>query len=161
MSKTLKMAGGDILMDSTGRPVEIVGLEKVTQDVAETLLNEYDSGDPPWYPTGAEFHRLVGSPSTYSAGDISTQIETMVYDAIERVIISQEEDPYVDDDEMIYDIVTLRAFPVGDLSWAFYVSLLTESEEQVKSEATLDLSQQLPQSLSPDGDHITGIGVPL
>ena len=155
------MGGGDILLNSTGRPEEVDGLDKVTQDVAETLINEYDSGDPPWYPTGAEFFRLLGRTYAYNSDEIANSIETMAYEAVERLVVTQEEDPYVDDAELIADVRSIRAFSVGDLSWAFYVYLVTDSDEQIKSGGEIDLSQQLPSSLSPDGDHITGIGTPL
>jgi hypothetical protein len=161
MSTTIKMSGGDIYIERTGRPAIIDKINKASQDVAETFLNEFDIEDPPWYITGAEFWGLIGSLYPFNSNEVSHTIEVMVQDALDRLISAQEDDPYVDDEELIADIQAIWVEPVGQLSWSFYSKLVTDSDEEITSGATIDLGQQLPNSLGPDKNNIIGVGVPM
>lgn len=161
MSVTIKMAAGDMVKASSGRMVSVSGLEKGSQDIAETFLNNYDPADPPAHPTGSEFFTLVGSVA--SGGDIgvSTTIQQMADSALQRLMDAQQDDPTVDDEELIAEIVSINVWRFGDMSWAFYSMCLTDSEEEVETGFDIDLSHQLPAGIETVGLAVPGVGTPL
>lgn len=161
MSVTLKMAAGDLVKSPAGRMVDVSGLEKSNQDAAETLLTNHDPFDPPWHPTGSEFYLIKNDVYAYNALGISSMIEQMVDGALQRLIEAQQEDPYVDDEELIDEIRSISVWQIGDLSWAFYAMCVTDSDELVYAEFDIDLSQQLPATIEAAGDTVPGTGTPL
>lgn len=161
MSVTLKMAAGDLVLTSAGRFQSISGLEKATQDVAETYLTNYDPDDPPWHSTGSEFFLIDENTYAYNTIGIRAIIERMAHDALERLMDAQQDDPEVDDEELIEEISFLNVWQIGALSWAFYSHCTTSSEEKVETGFDMDLSQQLPAAVKTAGLEVPGIGTKL
>lgn len=161
MSTTLKMSNGDLAVDGAGRTVDIRGIEKSAQDMAEAFLNNYDSHNP-YYFNGSEFWRLDTMTFPKGGATASTTIETMARDAIKRLQELQEDDPYVDDDELIAEIRVLRAQPIGQLSYAFYCLAITDSNDPAAVGFDIDLLQQLPAGIAQTGGRSApGTGTPL
>lgn len=161
MSVTLKMAAGDLVKQSSGRMQEVSGLEKGSQDIAETFLDNYDPADPPWHATGSEFFLIDENVFAYSDIGTETMIHQMAESSLERLIEAQQEDPEVDDDELIAEVKSINVWKIGDLSWAFYSVCVTDSDEDVETGFDIDLSQQLPAAIEAAGQEIPGIGTPL
>lgn len=155
------MGGGDLVKASTGRLEEVAGLEKCNQDTAETYLINFDPFDPPWHPTGSEFYLIDGNVFAYNQSGISSMIDQMADSALRRLMDAQQEDPEVDDEEFIEDIVGIHVWQIGDLSWAFYSLCQTDSDEDVEVGFDIDLSQQLPASIDAVGLSVPGVGTPL
>ena len=161
MSVTLKMAGGDLVVAATGRFVEVSKLEKSAQDIAETYLTNYDPFDPPWHATGSEFYLIDENVYAYNQVGISTMVHQMADSALSRLMDAQQDDPEVDDEEYISEILSIHVWKIGDLSWAFYSICQTDSNEEVETGFDIDLSQQLPASIDAAGTSVPGIGTPL
>ena len=161
MSITMKMAGGDFVKASTGRLVEVSGLEKSAQDIAETYLTNFDPFDPPWHPTGSEFYLIDDNVYAYNQMGIQSMIHQMADSSLRRLMDAQQDDPEVDDEEYIEEIVSIDVWQIGDLSWAFYSICQTDSDEEVETGFDIDLSQQLPASIEATGTEVPGTGTPL
>lgn len=161
MSRTLKMGAGDLVKASSGRLEEVEGLEKCSQDVAETYLINHDPFDPPWHVTGSEFYLINTETFAYSESGIEGMVRDMADGALQRLMEAQQEDPYVDDEELISEIRTINVWKVGQLSWAFYSVLRTDSDEEVETGFDIDLSQQLPAGIETVGLSVPGDGTPL
>jgi hypothetical protein len=130
MSETIKMANGDIVLDSAGRTIVIDGPEKCAQDIAESLLNNYDPQDPP-YHNGSELYKLDEMTTTLASFGIPSTIESMVHDAIARLMDLQAQDAAITDEELISEIRYIRVWQIGQLSWAFYAKCITNSYEKI------------------------------
>jgi hypothetical protein len=163
MSITIKMAAGDMVLLPQGQFQEIEGLEKSTQDLGEGLLNNYDPHDPPWYVTGSELYQIDRDTVSYNLAGIPALIQEMVSDAVYRLMEVQQEDPYVDDDELIVDMRSNNVWPASStgMSWAFYVACITDSDQLVDYGFTTDLSQQFPAELEAVGLSALGLGVSI
>jgi len=161
MSATLKMAGGDLVLGPNGRFQEAEGLEKSAQDIAETYLTNFDPFDPPWHATGSEFFLIDDNVYAYNQIGISTMIQQMADSALGRLMDAQQDDPEIDDEEFIAEILSIHVWQIGDLSWAFYSICQTDSDEDVETGFDIDLSQQLPAGIDAVGGAVPGIGTPL
>jgi hypothetical protein len=158
MSTTLKVHNGDLLLDTAGRFATCQGIEKCSQDIAETLLNNYDPQNPSHY-IGSEFYKL--DRMTFSAGglDAITMIETFARDAIKRLMEMQENDTEVDDDELIAKIEYLQVRRIGGLSYAFFLKCVTDSDLPAEIKFDISLQQQFPSSIArPPGGFAPGTG---
>lgn len=155
------MAGGDLVLSSAGRFVEVSGLEKSAQDIAEAYLNNYDPFDPPWHATGSEFYLIDENVYAYNQMGTQTMIQQMADSALRRLMDAQQDDPEVDDEEFISEILSIHVWQIGDLSWAFYSICQTDSDEEVETGFDIDLSQQLPAGIDAVGTAVPGIGTPL
>lgn len=158
MSITLRMVNGDISILPSGAAETVMGLEKCAQDIAESLLNQYDPFDPP-YHNGSEFWRLFEAPEDYDILGIEGTIETMAEEAIERLMELQENDQFIDDDELIDVIEYIRVWKIGPMSWAFHAHIVTDSDERADVGFDIDLDHQLPPTISPAGVDLPGRGV--
>ena len=161
MSITIKMGGGDLVKAPSGRFVEVSGLEKCSQDIAETYLNNFDPFDTPWYPTGSEFYLINADVYAYNELGIASMVRQMADAALMRLMETQQDDPYVDDEELITEIRSIDVWKIGDLSWAFHSLCYTDSDEEVETGFDIDLSQQLPAGVETAGLAVPGIGTPL
>ncbi len=155
------MGGGDLVKASTGRLEEVSGLEKCSQDIAETYLINYDPMDPAWHETGSEFYRIASNVFAYNESGISSMIHQMADSALRRLMDAQQDDPMIDDAEFIEDIIGIHVWQIGDLSWAFYSICRTDSDEEVETGFDIDLSQQLPAAIEASGTSVPGVGTPL
>lgn len=161
MSITFKMAGGDLVKSSNGRLLDVRGLEKSAQDIAETYLTNFDPADPPWHPTGSEFYMIDENVYAYNQMGVSSMIRQMADSSLRRLMDVQQDDPEVDDEEYIEEILSINVWQIGDLSWAFYSICQTDSDEKVETGFDIDLSQQLPAGIDAVGSAVPGVGTPL
>jgi hypothetical protein len=142
MSITWK-CDGDLLLDGAGRLVECQGIEKAAQDMLESFLNNRDPTAPDWY-NGSEFYRIDKLVAAASGMGVDVTIEQFARDAIQRLMELQENDPYVDSDELIAEIQILRALAMGNLTWAFFAKCITESLEPATVGFDVTTSQRTP-----------------
>jgi hypothetical protein len=158
MSITLKMMDGDLFFDRAGQAVTVEGLEKASQDMAESLINNYDSEDSPHY-NGSEFYKMIGE-AAQEQGDlgISSRIERYATESIERLMDLQQVDPYVDDDELIEEIRTIYTEKEGPMSWMFIALCITSSEDVAPVGFVISLDQQLPGTITSEDFATLGDG---
>jgi len=155
------MGAGDLVKAASGSLGEVDQLEKCAQDVAETYLTNYDPFDPPWHATGSEFYLIDNNVFAYNAMGIEAMVRDMADGALRRLMDAQLEDAYADDEERIVEIKSINVWKVGQLSWAFYSVLVTDSDENVETGFDIDLTQQLPAGIETAGALVPGIGTPL
>lgn len=151
MSYTLKCDDGDLMLTTVGGYAVISGLEKVAQDIAESLLNNSDP-DLEMYYNGSELYRIGEQPAMLHTIGVEEWIHTAVMESLDRLIDSQDEDSFVDEEESIDEIKELTVEQVGTLSWRFMLRVLTESDQNVPMNFDITLSQQLPDSLADTFD---------
>lgn len=149
MSITIKVDNGDMVADSRGVYATVRGVEKCAQDIAESLLNNWDSDIPPPY-NGSDLYLIDRNPVDSTDAGVETLVYKMVDDAIDRLMDLQDVDDYVDVDEVIDRIDLLTVKKVGPMSWYFYLRVITESEEFVPYDYQIQLSQQLPDSVAAE-----------
>lgn len=158
MSTTFKMDNGDMLMSASGRFVECSGIEKCAQDIAEVLLNNYDSENPGYF-IGSELYKLDSMTFSLGGIDAPMMIETFARDAIKRLMEAQENDPSVENQELIDDIRVLRAQKIGSMTYAFFLKCVTNYDMFVQTNFNISLGQQLPGSLATSGAaFVPGVG---
>ena len=157
MSVTLKMANGDLYVDAAGRYIAIEGIEKCAQDIAESLLNNRDPDFPEWF-NGSELYRLTNGEylRTMSYMQPEELIHTYVEEAVDRLVELQDFDAYVDEDESIVEIALLDVRSIGNLTYAFFLVCLTDSQEPVRVGFTIDLKQQIPAAIRGDVPDAAG-----
>lgn len=146
MSTTLKMVDGDLAVDSGGRHLSISGAEKVSQDIAESLLNNYDPEFPSYF-NGSTLFAINEDPTANNDLGIQQAIHTAVEESISRLQGLQDLDPYVDDAERIDDILDLDVRKHGSTTWSFFLLTQVDTEEQIPTNFTVSLLNQLPSSL--------------
>ncbi len=146
MSYTIKCDDGDLVTNSSNSYVVIGNVEKCAQDTAESLLNNWDS-DLELYYNGSELYLIDDAPAQFATLGMDTFIQSTVEDAVNRLIDLQDEDDYVDEAEKIYEIRDLTVEPIGNLSWYFFLYLVTESDEYVPQSFTINLAQRIPPGL--------------
>jgi len=151
MSYTLKCDDGDLIKDASGRYQVIAGLHKVSQDIAEALLNNYDSEAETYY-NGSELYRVGEQTTILGTIGVEEWVHTMVMESMDRLQDLQDDDEYIDEDESIDDIQELTVDKVGYLSWRFILRVVTESADNIPMNFDISLSQQLPNSLAEEFD---------
>lgn len=149
MSITLKMADGDLVVDSAGRHINIEGAEKLAQDVAEAQLNNFDPEFPTYF-NGSELYRIQGEPVPMNDIWIQERIRTFVQESIDRLIAQQDEDPYTDDEERIDFVQRIDVFHLGSLTYAYYLIVVNDSQDAIPTGFQVSLLNQLPGSLADD-----------
>lgn len=149
MSITLKCDNGDLIVSTGGTFIFINGLEKCAQDIAESLLNSWDV-DLVQYYNGSELYRVAEDPETLTLISAEERIRLAVDDSIDRLIDLQEADDFVDEDEQIDEVRDLLVERVGFMTYAFYLNVVTASEEQVPLDFFIELTQQLPTTFDQD-----------
>ena len=149
MSFTIKCDNGDLMTTIAGSYAIISGIEKCAQDIAESLLNNYDPEIELYY-NGSELYKVGDDPTILDTIGAEELIEVAVADAMERLKDLQDNDLYIDEDESIDEIRRLDVDKVGYFSWRFFLYVITESEEFIPANYDITLSQQLPASLADD-----------
>jgi hypothetical protein len=148
MSYTMKCDDGDLIMDSTGRYRAVFGQEKCVQDIAESLLNNYDTEFPMYY-NGSLLYEIDHNPAFVEAIGAEAFIHAAVNESIERLMDSQENDEYVDAAEKINHIQQLMVRRLGIMTYTFYLLAITEDDSDVTvDDFVVSLAQQLPASLA-------------
>lgn len=145
MSITLKCDDGDLLVSTTGAFILIDGMQKCAQDIAESLLNNWDPDISNWY-NGSELYLIDEDPATLSLVSAEERIRFSVEESILRLQDLQEADDYADEDEIIDEIRTLMVQRVGFMTFGFYLGVVTASEEFVPQNFFINLAQQLPST---------------
>jgi hypothetical protein len=153
MSITLKCDDGDLMVSTGGTFIFINGLEKCAQDVAESLLNNWDVELAQYY-NGSELYLIDEDPTSLALISTEERIRVYVEDAVDRLMDLQASDDYADEDEVISEIRELIVERVGFLTYGFYLAVVTESEDYVPQEFFINLGQQLPNTF--DQDEILG-----
>jgi len=149
MSYTLKCDNGDLISDASGSYTSISGLHKVSQDVAEALLNNYDPEVVTYY-NGSELYRVGEQTTILNTIGVEEWVHTMVMEAMDRLQDLQDDDEYIDEDESIEDVTELTVNKAGYLSWRFILRLVTESADNIPLNFDISLSQQLPDDLAEE-----------
>lgn len=123
MSTTLRMADGDIFINSAGRAETVTGANKSSQDIAEVLLTPLDG----LRDYGSELQDLnVPEPVRVFAG--RALISKKVDEAIQRLIRSQQRDTESTADERIDRINRLIVEQINGTDFVFWVSVLLEDD---------------------------------
>lgn len=144
MSITLKKADGDIVIsESNGRPYYVSGVEKLTQEVADSLMTIYD----PEYDFGHELDTAIGNNKRLSFLNVinATYIRNRVEEAIARLKDLQKSRPdQIDDYEAVDEIVDLKVYPMGKTGYAFIVQVAPLAGPNVAPQSfSVKLSHQL------------------
>ena len=122
MSKTIRMADGDVFVNSAGRGENIEGADKAAQDSAEILMTPLNDAD-----YGSELNDLdVPAPVSVFAG--KALISKKVDEAIQRLIRYQQRDATLTDQEAIDSINKMVIESMGSGSYVFWVSLLLKDQ---------------------------------
>jgi len=125
MARTLKKRDGDIVFDdSNGRPILIEGIHKLSQDVADALMTEYD----PERSYGSQLANIETINSQSRSGPIGLvgrgYIKTLVREAIER--LQELQNTRLDQltsFEAIESIGTIRVVQFSRTGYIFYVDV--------------------------------------
>lgn len=146
MSKTLRVANGDWDIDSRGRPIWVTEREKAAQDVANVLLQELTS-DGAW---GSELGKIEQGAVIDTVNAHRSLVQTLVTEAIERLLLFQEQEEDIPDLEKIASFtVTVERLPHQALSYAFYLSILTEgSNEPITKPFVIEIEHVRDPNLS-------------
>jgi hypothetical protein len=137
VSKTWRVSNGDIYFDSRGRATWIKEREKCAQDLANVLLQDlYDDGR--W---GCQLARMEDSQIVDAESAHKAVIQTLVSEAVERLIVFQEEDEDIPDLEKLDDFtVIVERIVQQSLSYIYFLSAETVgSDEPVEQTFTVDL----------------------
>ena len=122
MSKTFYMSDGDLFIDDeTGRVLVIDGITKCNQDIAESLMSEFD----PTRPYGNELINFQSQATVlgYIAEDF---VRVKLDECIRRLMDMQKSDSYSTPDERIGTIQKILVKDIGDSSYSFWVQVQTE-----------------------------------
>lgn len=139
MSKTIRVSNGDWESDERGRFTYIEDREKCAQDTACSLLQKlYANGL--W---GSELHRVEQGTVVDTVSAHKVLVETMVGEAVERLMAFQEQDDDISDLEKIRDFETTVARSASAaLSYDYYLAVHTEgSNEPVTQAYTVEIEQ--------------------
>lgn len=156
MSTTIKCDNGDLIVGTSGRFILVDGIEKCAQDIAESLLNNWDENEDQYY-NGSELFLLLRDQNSVLAGiAVEERIRNAVEEAVFRLMDMQEADDYVDEDELIEQIRELWVQRLGvDGSYAFFLRVITMSELELPMNFDLTLNQMLPQGVERVEDSLS------
>jgi len=144
MSATIKCDNGDIIAGTNGSFIIVEGIEKCAQDIAESLLNNWEEGDDQYY-NGSELFLLMNNQNPASLLTVEERIRAAVEDAIFRLMDMQDADDNVDEDELIETIRELWVQRLGVAgSYAFFLRVITASDLELPMNFDITLNQMLP-----------------
>lgn len=119
MSYTMQIIDGDLVVDSRGRVTTITSLDKIAQEVMETLLVRYD---PPAVNIGSNFSLIIDQ--YIASARITTYVRSELMIAIERLKqVQSTQSPALPDDEVIEKIedLVVRQTQPGVINLSFRV----------------------------------------
>ena len=134
MSKTIRIADGDIYIDSNGQSSLVDSVNKSGQDIAAALLIDYDANTS----FGSELATFVQSPYNFISDGI---VQQLILEAVQRLQAKQQQDSASTSDERIARIKDLRIDRSDNGDVFFYLELETETG------STLDRAFLIPMSL--------------
>lgn len=144
MTTTFKMVDGDIFFDVNGRLEGIGNFDKVSQDLAESLLTHFDVDRD----YGSEL-ALVDANPQFNVG--RNQVTSYVLDAVERLRNYQRTSQYTTAQEEIAAIEQIEVFKNDQTEITFGLSVVTSAGPAVEAGVQLD---RQPVSLN----HILPLG---
>lgn len=149
MSVTLKLSYGDWVLLSDGTLQIVEGAEKCAQDIGESFQNNRDPDDPSWF-NGSELYSLDRNPVLYANSGLAAEmlIRKMLEETLLRLKALQQDDAYCDDAERISYIKTMSVFRIGASSYAFYVVAITDTDEEIQRNYTINLLPQPPVGMA-------------
>jgi hypothetical protein len=149
VSVTLKLSYGDWVLLSDGTLQTAEGAEKCAQDIGEGYKNNRDPKDPSWY-NGSELYRLDANPVLYANSGLTAEllIRKMLEESLLRLMSLQQDDAYCDDAERISYLKTLSVLRVGASSYAFYSVTITDTDEEIQQNYSMNLLPQPPAGMA-------------
>lgn len=146
MTGTFRMADGDLFFDVNGRLDVIEGVVKLSQDLAESLLTEFDVGRD----YGSELHLVETDPSFNIS---EQQVTSFVADAVERLQELQRTNENTTRDEEIASIDQIEVFKNDQTEIVFGLAVTTTEGRTVASQNAIrskpvSLDHLLPPSTS-------------
>jgi hypothetical protein len=142
MSTTIRMADGDLYINSAGRAETITGADKAAQDLAEVFMTPLDG----LRDYGSELASL-DIPPQISVFAGKALLSKKVDEAVQRLKRKQEADSYVTDDELIESINRLVIDQFGPGDFVFWVSVLLR-DQTVSNDQVLAVSLRHQESYS-------------
>lgn len=128
MSKTTRVADGDLYVDSRGRFVWVTGREKCAQDIADFLLNDEHS----------RLGRIEQGKIIDAVNAHRNLIGDIVHEAVDKLVSYQQEDAEIDELEQIDTYtVTVNNLPASTLDYLFLLDVTTEAGDAVSLEPFL------------------------
>ena len=121
MSKTIKIANGDIDINSQGILRTVNNINKAAQDVARHVLTDFSET----FSEGSELRTLQDANNSFT----DTLIQQYLYEAVNRLIVKQ--DLNTDRDDTIVRVEDIKVRRVGLTTAVFYMEVLHESGEVV------------------------------
>ncbi len=157
MASTFKMVDGDIFFDVNGRLQSIEGFDKVSQDIAESLLTDFDVQRA----FGCELNRVVTDPG-FNIGE--QQASSYVSDAIERLRQFQRTNPTTTPQEEISMVESIEVYKNDQTEILFGLAVRTTAGPSVESSVKLApnpvrLDHLLPPSTTQQSQEIVAKGV--
>ncbi len=157
MASTFKMVDGDIFFDVNGRLRAIEGFDKVSQDIAESLLTDFDVQRD----FGCELNQVVSDPS-FNIGE--QQASSYVSDAIERLRALQRTNPTTTRQEEIAMVESIEVHKNDQTEILFGLAVRTTAGPSVDSSVRLTpnpvrLDHLLPPSTTEQSQEIVARGL--
>lgn len=123
--KTIKISNGLLSFDSNGLLETVEGANKAAQDVATSILTEYNS----YFDSGSNL------ANTEFNSDVSElAVERAIYDAVYRLISAQVN---ASQDDRIVRIEQIKTATVDATTVVFYVQVLHESGQTAEFADTI------------------------
>ncbi len=156
MASTFRMVDGDIHFDVNGRLQTIEGFDKVSQDIAESLLTDFDVQRD----FGCELNRVVADPA-FNIGE--QQASSYVSDSIERLRAFQRTNPTTTKQEEISMVESIEVYKNDQTEILFGLAVLTTAGPSVESNVRLApnpvrLDHLLPPSTTQQSQEIVAKG---
>lgn len=152
MSTTLMKRDGDLVVQSSnGRQVTIKGIQKLSQDVADCLMTEYD----PERAYGSEISNLdqINSSRSEALGMINRgRIKSMVRDAVERLQQLQNTRlDQLDGYEAIKSIGAIRVIRFSSTGYIFFVDVTpADGPDKIPTSFLIQLRHQFLPGAKPN-----------
>jgi hypothetical protein len=152
MAGTFRMIDGDIFFDVNGRLEEIANFDKVSQDIAESLLTNFDIDRD----YGSE---LVLTDTSTQFNVTKNQVSSYVLDAIERLRSYQRTNQYTTAQEEIAAIEQIEVFQNDQTEITFGLSVVTSAGPVIEagtqlSRTPVSLNQLLPPGTSQQEQEV-------
>lgn len=142
MAATYKMVDGDLFFDVNGRMEAIEGFAKVSQDIAEVLLTNFDSSRD----YGSELSLTDANPVFNLA---ESQVSSYVMDAVERLRNLQRTNNTTTAQEEIASIDAVEVFKNDQTEVTFGLAVSTTAGPQIQSSVDLRTPVALNHLLPP------------
>jgi hypothetical protein len=150
------MVDGDIFFDVNGRLHTIEGFDKVSQDIAESLLTDFDVQRD----FGSELPKISADPS-FNVGE--QQASSYISDSIERLRALQRTNPTTTKQEEIAMVESIEVHKNDQTEILFGLAVRTTAGPSVESNVRLApnpvrLDHLLPPSTTQQSQEIVAKG---